>query len=262
MSARFFEWIDGLFRLRRQPIPTGWERIPAVQNTDSSIRLVNVIQGIAGAPRWTGPTGSRLAAYREHRGDTPIPTGQPHTGGIPKPPVLSIREVHRRSGWSDMATAKNPPESAWLTPPAQHKPDANVVPEFDPVDTLLPDWARQQTEEWQPSGPIRPLPPGFSDENLVPDLPTEIQKHDPGDAWLNSPAPVLNPLPTGQLAVADRTASLESVPTTWEYVQVSGEEEPSALERLTVLASQTPDEDTMHGMPAVVRQRYEKKERE
>ena len=212
-------WLDGWLFGHRRHIDTGWQRTPA-QNTDS-LRLPNLLDGIAGGPAWTGATGTRTAAYRqEHqRGHTPIPPTRDTPGEIPvsRSAPVSVRRIHEMAELSRLPTApalKEQPE--WLhslVPNGQSLPvlrqqAAPALPNEEQLDAMLQTMRANS----------RPLPPGFSDPSVVADLPTEKQTQEQADAWLNDvPAPsveiweeyappVLAPLSEQSLSVSDRVA--------------------------------------------------------
>lgn len=76
-----------------------------------------------------------------------------------------------------------------------------------PKDATLMTWRQPSTPLRQPSIPLPPFL-GFSDPDVVPDLPTEKRK--PEDfteqTWLNSAPPVLAPMRKDLIAAQDRIA--------------------------------------------------------
>ena len=221
-----------------QQTDSGWQRNLPAQDTDGIplLGLPDIIGGVAGGPAWPGPTGTRTAAYKQEqqRGNTPIPqTAQDTPGEVPahKPEPLSVRRIAEMADLSRLPTVpslKDSPE--WVhgeVPNGQNLPvqrQVSATRNLTPAE--LPSWISgvlpvqrlqivktlpgsangEKLDEMLQTMRTRsgPLPPGFSDPNLTPDLPTEKQTPEQAATWLNSAPPVLAELPQDTLAASDR----------------------------------------------------------
>lgn len=279
------EWLSDWISSKRatQPPSTGWER---THITDSMPRLPapRIEYGNARYPlhqnerlpgelwrawRMTHPYQPRQSTDAI----TPIPRSAPDTGGIRQLPARISNPPHDERALSELETSREglPGLPKWLVadvpngaqlpvqrdhasapaqsqiplPPfiddrPQHSGRMVFVPGGDLLATMRPGSI---------SRPLLPLPDGFSrDPDVVPDLPTEPRR--PGEfaenVWLGGvQPPQLDPLSSQELAVVDRTAATHT----------------SAIEQLETLANQ-PDDDETAEVPAYMRQRMARMQRE